>query len=384
MTDGAVLPILHLNGYKIANPTIPARIPPDELESLLTGYGYHVYTVEGDDPKLVHEQLAGTLDAIVTEIHDIQRRARVEGDTERPRWPAIVLRTPKGWTGPKFVDGKPVEGTWRAHQVPIAEARGNAEHLRQLEEWMRSYRPEELFDAAGALLPEIAGLAPADYRRMSDNPHANGGLLLRDLDLPRFQDYAVDVPSPGAVDAENTRVLGGWLRDIIKRNASTFRLFGPDETASNRLDAVFEVTGRAFDGEIIEGDNDLAARRPGHGGAVRAPVPGLARGLPADRAARPVQLLRGVHPHRRLDVQPARQVAEDHARTSRGGGPSPRSTTCSRPSSGGRTTTGSRTRIRASSTTWSTRRPRSSGSTCRRTRTRCCRWPTTACGPSTT
>ena len=251
VTDGAVLPILHLNGYKIANPTIPARIPPDELEALLTGYGYHVYIVEGDDPKLVHEQLAAALDAIVTEIHDIQRRARVDGNTERPRWPALVLRTPKGWTGPKYVDGKPVEGTWRAHQVPIPEARGNAEHLRQLEEWMRSYRPEELFDAAGALLPEIARLAPADYRRMSDNPHANGGLLLRDLDLPRFQDYAVDVPSPGAVDAENTRVLGGWLRDIIVRNASTFRLFGPDETASNRLDAVFEVTGRAFDGEII-------------------------------------------------------------------------------------------------------------------------------------
>ena len=257
VTDGAVLPILHLNGYKIANPTVPARIPPAELESLLTGYGYHVYAVEGDDPKLVHEQLAGTLDAIVTEIHDIQRRARVDGDTERPRWPALVLRTPKGWTGPKVVDGKPVEGTWRAHQVPIPEARVSAEHLRQLEEWMRSYRPEELFDPSGALLPEIARLAPADYRRMSDNPHANGGLLLRDLDLPRFQDYAVDVPSPGAVDAENTRVLGGWLRDIITRNASTFRLFGPDETASNRLDAVFDVTGRAFDGEIIEGDNDL-------------------------------------------------------------------------------------------------------------------------------
>jgi xylulose-5-phosphate/fructose-6-phosphate phosphoketolase len=258
VTDGAVLPILHLNGYKIANPTVPARIPPGELEALLTGYGYHVYTVEGDDPKLVHEQLAAALDAIVTEIHDIQRRARADGNTERPRWPALVLRTPKGWTGPKFVDGHPVEGTWRAHQVPIAEARGNAEHLRQLEEWMRSYRPEELFDASGSLLPEIARLAPADYRRMSDNPHANGGLLLRDLDLPRFQDYAVHVPSPGAVDAESTRVLGGWLRDIIAANGSTFRLFGPDETASNRLDAVFEVTGRAFDGIIVPGDNQLA------------------------------------------------------------------------------------------------------------------------------
>src|SRR5580692_7427724 len=258
VTDGAVLPILHLNGYKIANPTVPARIPPAELESLLNGYGYHVYTVEGDDPKLVHGQLAGTLDAITAEIAGIQRRARVEGATARPRWPALVLRTPKGWTGPKIVDGEPVEGTWRAHQVPIPEGRGNAEHLRQLEEWMRSYRPEELFDATGALLPEIARLAPADYRRMSDNPHANGGLLLRDLDLPRFQDYAVHVPAPGAVDAEGTRVLGGWLRDIIVRNSSTFRLFGPDETASNRLDEVFEVTGRAFDGIIVPGDNKLA------------------------------------------------------------------------------------------------------------------------------
>src|SRR6201996_4242204 len=258
VTDGAVLPILHLNGYKIANPTVPARIPAPELEALLTGYGYHVHTVEGDDPKLVHEQLAGTLDAIVTEIHDIQQRARMEGDTSRPRWPALVLRTPKGWTGPKVVDGKPVEGTWRAHQVPIPEARTNAEHLRQLEEWMRSYRPEELFDPSGALLPEIARLAPADYRRMSDNPHANGGLLLRELDLPRFGDYAVEVPSPGAVEAENTRVLGGWLRDIIKRNGSQFRLFGPDETSSNRLDAVFEATGRAFDGTIVPGDNHLA------------------------------------------------------------------------------------------------------------------------------
>jgi len=258
VTDGAVLPILHLNGYKIANPTVPARIPRDELESLITGYGYHVYTVEGDDPKLVHQELAATLDSIVTEIHDIQRRARDGGDPARPRWPALVLRTPKGWTGPKVVDGRPVEGTWRAHQVPLAATRTNPEHLRQLGEWMRSYRPAELFDADGALIPELARLAPADYRRMSDNPHANGGLLLRDLDLPDFRDYAVTVPSPGGAEAENTRVLGAWLRDTIARNRQTFRLFGPDETASNRLDAVFEVTGRAFDGEIIPGDNQLA------------------------------------------------------------------------------------------------------------------------------
>jgi xylulose-5-phosphate/fructose-6-phosphate phosphoketolase len=257
LTDGAVLPILHLNGYKIANPTVPARIPPAELEALLTGYGYHVYVVEGDNPAVVHEQLATALDSIINEIHDIQSRARVEGDATRPRWPMLVLRTPKGWTGPKIVDGKPVEGTWRAHQVPLSDPRGNAGHLRQLEQWMRSYRPDELFDPSGALRPEIARLSPADYRRMGDNPHANGGLLRRDLDLPRFGDYAVDVPAPGAVEAENTRVLGGWLRDVIARNASTFRLFGPDETASNRLDAVFDVTGRAFDGEIIDGDNDL-------------------------------------------------------------------------------------------------------------------------------
>ena len=257
VTDGAVLPVLHLNGYKIANPTVPARIPADELESLLTGYGYKVYTVEGDDPKLVHQEMAATLDSIVTEIHDIQRRAREGGETGRPRWPVLVLRTPKGWTGPKFVDGLPVEGTWRAHQVPISAARTNPEHLRQLEEWMRSYHPAELFDPGGTLVPEIARLAPADYRRMSANPHANGGLLLRDLDMPDFRDYAVAVPAPGGAQAENTRVLGGFLRDIIVANPRSFRLWGPDETSSNRLDAVFDVTGRAFDGEIIPGDNNL-------------------------------------------------------------------------------------------------------------------------------
>jgi xylulose-5-phosphate/fructose-6-phosphate phosphoketolase len=258
VTDGAVLPILHLNGYKIANPTVPARIPQDELIALLTGYGYHVYVVEGDEPRLVHESMAAAMDSIVTEINHIQRAAREGSVTERPRWPALILKTPKGWTGPKVVDGKQVEGTWRAHQVPIAQVRGNLEHLRQLEEWMRSYRPAELFDPTGRLVPELARQAPAAYRRMSANPHANGGELLRELDLPRFQDYAVDVPVPGTVEAESTRVLGGWIRDVISRNPDTFRLFGPDETASNRLDAVFSVTGRAFDGEIVEGDNNLA------------------------------------------------------------------------------------------------------------------------------
>jgi xylulose-5-phosphate/fructose-6-phosphate phosphoketolase len=258
VTDGAVLPILHLNGYKIANPTVPARIPQSELVSLLEGYGHHVYVVSGDDPAQVHRDLAAAMDSIVMEIHDIQRRARAEGETQRPRWPALVLQTPKGWTGPKVVDGNQVEGTWRAHQVPIAAARQNPEHLRQLEEWMRSYRPEELFTQEGSLIPELARQAPRSYRRMSDNPHANGGLLLHELDLPDFRDYAVPVLVPGGADAENTRVLGRWIRDIIARNPSTFRLFGPDETASNRLTPVFEVTNRAFEGTIVEGDTDLA------------------------------------------------------------------------------------------------------------------------------
>ena len=256
--DGAVLPILHLNGYKIANPTVLARIPHEELESLLRGYGYTPYTVEGDDPKLVHQQLAATMDTVTGEIRAIQRRAREDGDLSRPAWPAIILKTPKGWTGPKVVDGQPVEGTWRAHQVPIAEARQNPEHLKQLEEWMRSYHAEELFDANGTLRPEIARLAPAGERRMSANPVANGGLLLRDLKLPDFRDYAVAVARPGDGKSEATRVLGTWLRDVMRDNPSNFRLLGPDETASNRLDNVFEVTGKVFEGEIIPGDNHLS------------------------------------------------------------------------------------------------------------------------------
>src|SRR5208282_725019 len=257
-TDGAVLPILHLNGYKIANPTVLARIPHEELESLLRGYGYTVHTVEGDDPKLVHQQLAAAMDTVIGQIRAIWRRARIDGDLARPAWPVIVLKTPKGWTGPKFVDGLPVEGTWRAHQVPIAEARTNPEHLALLESWMRSYRQQELFDASGTLIPEIARLAPAGERRMSANPHANGGLLLRELRLPDFRAYAVPVSKPGASQSEATRVLGGWLRDVIRANPSTFRLFGPDETESNRLGEVFEVTSKAFEGQIVPGDNHLA------------------------------------------------------------------------------------------------------------------------------
>jgi xylulose-5-phosphate/fructose-6-phosphate phosphoketolase len=256
--DGAVLPILHLNGYKIANPTVLARIPTDELRALMEGYGHRPYFVEGDDPASVHQQLAATLDTVVEEIRAIQRRARTEGVTERPRWPMIVLRTPKGWTGPKEIDGKPVEGTWRSHQVPMAEVRTNEANRAILEDWLRSYRPDELFDADGRLRPEIAALAPTGERRMSANPHANGGLLLRDLVLPDFRDYAVDVPAPGATTAEATRVLGGFLRDVMARNMDDFRVFGPDETASNRLGAILEVTDKAWVAQTLPVDEGLA------------------------------------------------------------------------------------------------------------------------------
>jgi xylulose-5-phosphate/fructose-6-phosphate phosphoketolase len=256
--DGAVLPILHLNGYKIANPTVLARIPEDELRSLLEGYGHHPYFVEGDEPARMHQQMAAAMDAVIAEIQEIQRAARDGGVTQRPRWPMIVLRSPKGWTGPKEVDGLPSEGSWRSHQVPFGEVRTNPEHLALLEAWLRSYRPEELFDADGALIAELAELPPRSYRRMSANPHANGGLLLRDLALPDFRDYAVDVPAPGATTAEATRVLGTFLRDVIDRNPDTFRIFGPDETASNRLDAVFAVTDRQFDGRILPTDEHQA------------------------------------------------------------------------------------------------------------------------------
>ena len=256
--DGAVLPILHLNGYKIANPTVLARIPKDELTRLLEGYGHHPYFVEGDDPALMHQQMAEVMDQVVREIHEIQRGARERGLTDRPRWPMIVLRSPKGWTGPKIVDGLPVEGTWRSHQVPISNARSNPEHRALLESWMRSYQPEELFDAAGTLLPELQALAPKAYRRMSANPHANGGLLRRDLDIPDFRTYAVEVATPGTTSSEATRVLGALLRDVITANPTSFRLFGPDETESNRLGAVFESTDRVWESEILPTDMNLA------------------------------------------------------------------------------------------------------------------------------
>ena len=256
--DGTVLPILHLNGYKIANPTVLARIPDDELIALFEGYGHRVHVVAGDVPADVHELLAATLDEIVEEIQQIKRRAREGGSTTRPRWPMVILRTPKGWTGPKVVDGLQIEGTFRAHQVPLAEVREKPAHLALLEEWLRSYRPEELFDAHGTLVAELAELAPTSYRRMSANPVANGGLLLRDLDLPDFRPYGVELAARGSGATEATRLLGTWLRDVIVENPNTFRLFGPDETASNRLQAVFEVTDRAFDATIIPGDDHLS------------------------------------------------------------------------------------------------------------------------------
>jgi xylulose-5-phosphate/fructose-6-phosphate phosphoketolase len=257
--DGAVLPILHLNGYKIANPTVLARISRDELESLFIGYGYKPYFVEGVEPEVVHQLLAATLDAVIAEIRAIQKRARESGVTERARWPMIILKTPKGWTGPKEVDGKKTEGHWRSHQVPFGDL-AKPEHLKLLEQWMKSYRPEELFDDHGALKPELAALAPQGTRRMGANPHANGGLLLRDLRLPEFRDYAVAVPNPGGAVAEATRVMGVFLRDVMKLNADArnFRVMGPDETASNRLGALFEVTDRAWMAERIPEDDHLA------------------------------------------------------------------------------------------------------------------------------
>jgi len=251
--DGVVLPILHLNGYKIANPTVLARIPEEELRELFRGYGYEPLVVAGDEPMAVHEELAVTLDLALDRIAEIKA-----GGERRPRWPMIVLRTPKGWTGPKEVDGKPVEGTWRAHQVPLAETRENPKHRRMLEEWMRSYRPEELFDAEGRLVPELRALAPEGDRRMSGNPHANGGLLLRDLVLPDFRAYAVEVKKPATQFSEATRVLGGFLRDVVERNVDNFRIFGPDETASNRLGDVFEATDRQWEAAVLPTDDSLA------------------------------------------------------------------------------------------------------------------------------
>jgi len=258
--DGAVLPILHLNGFKIASPTILARIPHEELDQLLRGYGYEPHFVEGDDPALVHQAMASTLDSVHAKIRRIQTDARSGAGRSRPAWPMIVMSTPKGWTGPKIVDGLQIEGSWRSHQVPLSNLAGNPGHLALLEQWMRSYRPEELFDENGKLVAELAELAPIGTRRMGANPHANGGALLVDLAMPDFRTYAVDVPSAGCVDAEATRVAGSFLRDVMKSNLEqrNFRIFGPDETASNRLGAVFEVTDRVFMGELNAADTQIS------------------------------------------------------------------------------------------------------------------------------
>ncbi|MDF2550084.1 MAG: putative phosphoketolase [Chlamydiales bacterium] len=259
-TDGAVLPILHLNGYKIANPSFLARSPEKELKSLLVGYGYKPYFISGSDPMDMHQQMAAVLDEIIAEIHKIQEGFRVLGQTERPHWPVLVLKTPKGWTGPKMIDNKPVEGSWRSHQVPLADVANRPDRLPLLEEWLKSYRPQELFDAKGRLRREWMLHVPTGERRMGANPHANGGALLKDLRMPNFRDYAFPLQRPGAQLAENTRQLGGFLRDVMRLNLDSrnFRVMGPDETASNRLEALFEVTDRAFMDRIEKTDTNLA------------------------------------------------------------------------------------------------------------------------------
>ncbi len=258
--DGAVLPVLHLNGYKIANPTLLSRISHEELEALFIGYGYKPYFVEGDEPESMHEKMAFTFEQCIAEIHEYQHQARNSDTVERPRWPMIILRSPKGWTGPKEVDGNKAEGFWRSHQVPFAQLAEKPEHLALLESWMKSYRAEELFTAEGELIPELKALAPEGKRRMGDNPHANGGLLLKKLRMPDFRNYAVDVPKPGAVKAEATRVMGTLLRDVMDENKKSrnFRIVGPDETASNRWANVFEVTSRVWMAEMLPEDTDLS------------------------------------------------------------------------------------------------------------------------------
>ena len=259
-TDGAVLPILHLNGYKISNPTLLARITREELEQLLRGYGWTPYFVEGHEPEPMHQAMAAALDTAVEKIKEIRQNARVRGNIARPRWPMIVLNSPKGWTGPKVVDGLQIEGTFRSHQVPLSDPASHPEHLKLLEDWLKSYRPQELFDAQGRLKAELAELAPKGERRMGANPHANGGILLRDLRMPDFHVHAVSVSSPGAVDGQDTLVLGKFLRDVAKLNQDqrNFRVFGPDETLSNLLGAVFEVTNRQWDARKVENDEFLA------------------------------------------------------------------------------------------------------------------------------
>ena len=294
ISDGAVLPILHLNGYKISNPTVLARIEHEELDQFLRGCGWTPYFVEGDEPEAMHQRMAATMEQAIEDIRQIQTKARGKETAIRPRWPMIVLRSPKGWTGPKVVDGVPVEGTFRAHQVPLLVDADHPEHVQQLESWMKSYKAEELFDQNGRLMPELAELAPKGERRMGANPHANGGILLRDLQMPDFHDHAVTVPSPGAVEGQDTLVLGQFLRDVARLNKDqrNFRIFGPDETLSNLLGAVFEVTNRQWDAREVENDEYLAPTGQVHElDAQRTPVRGMAGRIFADRPARTVQQL---------------------------------------------------------------------------------------------
>jgi xylulose-5-phosphate/fructose-6-phosphate phosphoketolase len=349
--DGAVLPILHLNGYKIANPTVLARISRPELTSLLEGYGHNVHYVEGDDPPLMHQRMAAVLDEVVQEIHEIQRSARDRGETARPGWPLIVLVTPKGWTGPEAVDGRPVEGTSAIAPGPIADVRTNPQRLALLEAWMRRYRPEELFEEGGALVQELADLPPKRHRRMSANPHSNGGLVLRELSLPDFRDFAVEAVKPGTTFAEPTRVLGTFLREVIRCNLDAFRLFGPDETASSRLSAVFEPTDRAFDAEILLTDEHLAP----DGRVMEVLSDHLYQGWLEG------YLLTGRHGLfncYEAFIHIVDSMFNQHAkwlkvtRASLGAGRSPRSTTCCPRTCDARTTLGSPTRTPGSSTTW--------------------------------
>ena len=352
-----------------------ARIPREELTQLLSGCGYEAFYVDKQaSSEATHLAMARTLDQIVARIREIQNAARSSGFRERPRWPALVLHTPKGWTGPSEVDGIAVEDSWRSHQVPLSELAEKRPHLRLLEEWMRSYRPEELFTSEGKLRPELRELAPKGKRRMGDNPHANGGILLRSLRLPDFREYAVQVKKPGATNAEATRVQGAYIRDVMKLNLPTanFRVFSPDELTSNRWNDVLDVTQRMWAAEIRPDDSHLANDGRVMEDAQRASVPGLAGRLPAHRPARLLQLLRGVHSHRRFDVQSARQVAQDLQSHSVAAADRVAELSADARTSGARITTASATRIPASSITWSTRSRRSFASICRRMRTRCC------------
>ena len=352
ITDGAVLPILHLNGYKISNPTVLARIEHQELEQFLRGCGWTPHFVEGDEPEEMHELMASTLEKAIEGIRRIQRHARSKNDTTRPRWPMTVLNSPKGWTGPKVVGGLQVEGTFRAHQVPLSDPATHPEHLKQLEDWLKSYRPEELFDDQGRLKPELAELAPKGERRMGANPHANGGILLRDLRMPDFRDYAVDVPAPGAPGIGDTHVLGRFLRDVTKLNSEqrNFRVFGPDETLSNGLEALYEVTERQWDAATVPNDEFLAPAGRVMERSASTNARAGSRGT-CSAGGMGFQPRRGVHSHRRFDVQPARQVAEGHIGLAVAAGDLRAKLPAGLACLGGRITTGSPTRIPVSSTT---------------------------------